>query len=232
MRSFDPEQTFRIASVNGREGPESGLRLKASVAQHRFAGGFWMSQFLPNRPISKLHSWSPRDRAGRLRSARGGYEDHFGCFGRNSACIIGGQAAPLTSRREEGDASRRRCALSRQRPHTARQSSDRASSASVPAAANAFGRRPKADAIKRPSVCFSTSCSSARPSPASNFSASPARATASPLHRRQVDHLRLPCLSVAHSPPHLSAARSRQHPCARLQGSGNDHHPLRHVRAE
>ena len=44
--------------------------------------------------------------------------------------------------------------------------------------------------------------------------------------------LRLPRLSMAHSPAHLPAAQPRQHPRARLQGRGHHDHALRYVRAQ
>ena len=50
--------------------------------------------------------------------------------------------------------------------------------------------------------------------------------------RRHPGRLRLPRLSVAHSPAHLPPAQSRQHPRARLQGRGHHHHAVRHVRAQ
>ncbi len=52
------------------------------------------------------------------------------------------------------------------------------------------------------------------------------------LHRRPPDHLRLPRLSLAHPPAHLSPQRPRQPARARLQGTGHDDYALRHDGAE
>ena len=52
------------------------------------------------------------------------------------------------------------------------------------------------------------------------------------LHARQADHLRLPRLSVADPPAHLSAHEPRQPARARLQGGGHHHDAVRHDGAE
>ncbi len=52
------------------------------------------------------------------------------------------------------------------------------------------------------------------------------------LHARPADHLRVPRLSVAHSPPDLPPHQPREPPRARLQGGGDDDDALRHGRAQ
>ena len=47
-----------------------------------------------------------------------------------------------------------------------------------------------------------------------------------PVHERQADHVRLPRLSLADSPPDLPAYESRQPARARLQGRGHNYHTL------
>ncbi len=72
--------------------------------------------------------------------------------------------------------------------------------------------------------------------------APPARTRASPrvvrsrirraLHGGSSGDLRLPRLSLAHPPSHLSTIESRQHPRARVQGGGYGHDAVRHGHAQ